>query len=185
MGQIKALISDFDGTLVDTFEANYQAYKETFKQYFIQLTRDFYRENFGLRIDDLCKKMNITDSELINKIKFLKSELYPLQFSYIRLNINLLNVFNYAKLQGIKIVLASTASKKNLYNVLKYFELENFFDIIICGEDVSKGKPDSEVYNIALKKLGITSDEALIFEDSEVGIQSAKNANIKYIKIKI
>ncbi len=185
MGQIKALISDFDGTLIDTFEANYQAYSKTFKKYNIQISRIFYQENFGLRIDDLCKKLKITDANLISNIKTLKSELYPLQFSYLKLNTYLLNVLNYAKQQGIKVALASTASKKNLYNVLKYFKLENFFDVIICGEDVNKGKPDPEVYNMAMNKLGVTADESLIFEDSEVGIQVAENANVKFIKIKI
>ena len=96
-----------------------------------------------------------------------------------------MNVLNYAKQQGIKVALASTASKKNLYNVLKYFKLENFFDVIICGEDVNKGKPDPEVYNMAMNKLGVTADESLIFEDSEVGTQAAENANVKFIKIKI
>lgn len=185
MGQIKALISDFDGTLVDTFEANFRAYQKVFKTYFnINMSRIFYEENFGLRIDDLCKKLNIDEYE-INRIKKLKSEEYPLQFSYLKLNVYLINVFNYAKQQGIKVALASTASKKNLYNVLKYFKLEDFFDIIICGEDVSKGKPNPEVYETALKKLNISSSEALVFEDSDVGMKAAENANINYVKIKI
>lgn len=185
MGQIKALISDFDGTLVDTFEANYHAYKKVFKLHNIDISRQFYEENFGLRIDDLCKKLNIIDKDVINTIKLEKSNQYPLEFKYLKLNVYLINVFNYAKQQGIKVVLASTASKKNLYNVLKYFKLEDFFDIIICGEDVSKGKPNPEVYETALKKLNISSNEALVFEDSEVGTKAAENANINYVKIKI
>ena len=185
MGQIKALISDLDGTLVDTFEANYQTYKVVFKMHNIDMSRQFYEENFGLRIDDLCKKLNIIDKDEINTIKVEKSNLYPLEFIYLKLNIFLLSVFTNAKQQGIKIGLASTASKKNVYNVLNYFKLENFFDIIICGEDVSKGKPNPEVYETALKKLNVSSNEALVFEDSEIGIKAAENANINYVKIKM
>lgn len=59
------------------------------------------------------------------------------------------------------------------------------FDIIICGEDVSKGKPNPEVYETALKKLNISSNEALVFEDSEIGMKAAENANINYVKIKM
>ena len=185
MGQIKALISDFDGTLVDTFEANFRAYQKVFKTYFdINMSHVFYQKYFGLRIDDLCKKLNIDECE-ISRVKKLKSEEYPLQFSYLKINTYLLNILTYAKQQGIKVALASTASKKNIYNVLKYFNLENFFDAIICGEDVIKGKPDPEVYNVAMNKLDVTADESLIFEDSEVGMQAAENANINYIKIKI
>lgn len=185
MGQIKAFISDLDGTLVDTFEANYQTYKVVFKMHNIDMSRQFYEENFGLRIDDLCKKLNIIDKDEINTIKVEKSNLYPLKFNYLKLNIYLLSVFTNAKQQGIKIALASTASKKNVYNVLNYFKLENLFDIIICGEDVSKGKPNPEVYETALKKLNISSNEALVFEDSEIGMKAAENANINYVKIKM
>ena len=185
MGQIKALISDLDGTLVDTFEANYQTYKVVFKMHNIDMSRQFYEENFGLRIDDLCKKLNILDKDEINTIKVEKSNLYPLKFNYLKLNIYLLSVFRNAKQQGIKISLASTASKKNVYNVLNYFKLENLFDIIICGEDVSKGKPNPEVYETALKKFNISSNEALVFEDSEIGMKAAENANINYVKIKM
>lgn len=77
MGQIKGLISDLDGTLVDTFEANYQTYKVVFKMHNIDMSRQFYEENFGLRIDDLCKKLNIIDKDEINTIK-LKKVIYIL-----------------------------------------------------------------------------------------------------------
>ncbi len=53
------------------------------------------------------------------------------------------------------------------------------------GEDVSKGKPNPEVYETALKKLNISSNEALVFEDSEIGMKAAENANINYVKIKM
>ena len=186
MGQIKALISDFDGTLVDTFEANFQAYKKVFMEHCnYEMSRDFYKENFGLRIDDLCKKLNIEDPDEIGAIKFAKSKCYPSEFKHLKLNLQLLNIFCYAKKVGIKIALASTASKKNLYNVLKYYELTEFFDVVICGEDVTQGKPNPEVYTVALDKLGITPDEALVFEDSEVGMKAAENAGIKFIKITI
>ena len=85
MGQIKGLISDLDGTLVDTFEANYQTYKVVFKMHNIDMSRQFYEENFGLRIDDLCKKLNIIDKDEINTIKVEKSNLYPLKFNYLKL----------------------------------------------------------------------------------------------------
>ena len=85
--------------------------------------------------------------------------------------------------QGIKTCVASTASKKNLYRVLKHFNLDLYFDIIISGDDVSKGKPSPEVYIKALDLLDCEPEEALVFEDSEVGCEAAEAAGIQYIKI--
>jgi HAD superfamily hydrolase (TIGR01509 family) len=183
---IKAIISDFDGTLVDTFEANYHAYKKAFKEAVnIDLNRDFYFNNFGLRIDDICKLLNIDDLSLLKHIKELKANYYPNFFEYLKINESLFNTYKALKAQGIKIALATTAAHKNLYNVLNYLNIADFFDLIVCGDDVNHGKPDPEVYIVAMNKLNVKPNETLIFEDSVAGIDAANNAKGNVIKIKI
>jgi beta-phosphoglucomutase len=90
-----------------------------------------------------------------------------------------------SKMQGIKTCIASTASRENLYNVLNHFNITNYFDIIITGENVTHGKPNPEVYNMALTLLDCEPDEALAFEDSDVGCEAAEGAEINYIKVKL
>ena len=175
MGQIKAIITDFDGTLVDTIIANCFAYSKAFEACGLELDSNLYKANYGLRFDDLCKKIGIEDNEIKKKIRSLKAN--------IRVNNELLKFISMCKGQGIKTCVASTASKKNLYGVLKYFNLDLYFDIIISGDDVSKGKPSPEVYIKALDLLDCEPEEALVFEDSEVGCEAAEAAGIQYIKI--
>ena len=184
MGQIKAIITDFDGTLVNTLMANLCAYKEAFKSVGIELNNELYKECYGLRFDDLCKWVGLKDKELCNQVKELKKKIYPSYFEYCVLNDKLLNYIRYCKSIGLKTCIASTAAKTNLYNVLNYFGITGDFDIIISGEDVSHGKPNPEVYNKALTLLDCESDEALVFEDSHVGCKAAEAANISYIKIR-
>ena len=90
-----------------------------------------------------------------------------------------------SKTQGIKTCIASTASRENLYNVLNHFNITNYFDIIITGENVTHGKPNPEVYNKALTLLDCEPEEVIVFEDSEVGCEAADNAEINYIKVKL
>lgn len=182
MGCISAIITDFDGTLVNTFESNYCAYKEAFEKYGYSITEEQYKECFGLRYDGLCERFNIKD-EHKQLIKDLKKEVYPKYFDKLKLNTYLMMIINAAKNMNIKICIASTASKENLYNVLNHFNIEKYFDLIITGEDVKFGKPNPEVYNIALNKLDCKSDEAIVFEDSDVGCLAAYDAGINYIKI--
>ena len=183
MGQIKAIITDFDGTLVDTIIANCFAYSKAFEACGLELDTNLYKENYGLRFDDLCKKVGIEDNEIKQKIRSLKANIYPEFFNHIRVNNELLKFISMCKGQGIKTCVASTASKKNLYGLLKYFNLDLYFDIIISGDDVSKGKPCPEVYIKALDLLDCEPEEALVFEDSEVGCEAAEAAGIQYIKI--
>ena len=184
MGRIRAIITDFDGTLVNTLASNFYAYQEACKQYGYTLTKEQYKEWYGLRYDDLCKKIGISN-EHKSAIKELKKKIYPSFFEFLRLNEGLMRFIISSKTQGIKTCIASTASRENLYNVLNHFNITNYFDIIITGENVTHGKPNPEVYNKALTLLDCEPDEALAFEDSEVGCEAADNAEINYIKVKL
>ena len=182
MGRIKAIITDFDGTLVDTFMANFLAYHEVFKNYGYLLTKEQYRACYGLRFDAFCDKMNIPH-DIRNGMTELKKNIYPSYFKYIELNQSLMMFIRHMKSNGVRTCIASTAASANLYNVLNYFGIGDNFDIVITGEHVSKGKPNPEVYLKALALLECEPDEAIVFEDSDVGCEAAENAEISYIRI--
>lgn len=66
---------------------------------------------------------------------------------------------------------------------IEYLHLENFFSLIIAGEDVKRAKPNPEIYNTILYKLNLLPENAIVFEDSNIGIEAAKAAGISYIKV--
>lgn len=183
MSKVKLLISDFDGTLVNTFRANYEAYKRSFSECGLNITEEDYRKSFGMRFDDFMKIMNISDIEVKQSIRELKSDYYPLFFEHLILNKPLLSFLRNFKTAGGYTALASTARKKNLMNVINYLGIKDAFSFISAGEDVKKGKPDPEIYENILVRFDMKPEEALVFEDSEVGIGAAANAGINYIQI--
>lgn len=172
-------ITDLDGTLVDTREANYLAYKETFSSiYNYDLSKDTYYSNFGLRIDDLLKYLNL-DVNKISDVKRLKSELYKKYLDKIKINITLYSMLLHKKQNTHKISLATTASYNNVMSVLNHFGISNLFDYIVTGEDVSVGKPDPETYNKIIYEFNyIDINKIYIFEDSDVGILAAEHSNV-------
>ena len=173
-------ITDFDGTLVDTREANYLAYKETFKKiYDYELKPEDYYDNFGLRINELLEKLGL-DIDKMNEVKKMKSRVYKKYFDRININLGLFTALYYKKQSGHIVALATTASKKNVENILNYFEINDLFDYIITGENVKNGKPDPEVYNKVIEKYSfVESDNIHIFEDSDVGLLAAHHSNAK------
>lgn len=184
---IKAVITDFDGTLVDTFEANYEAYLLAFKKYYYELgyglSRDQYQACFGLRFDAFMEYMKVFDPILRDKIKKEKARVYPLCFSSLKPNHTLISFIRCLKASGVKIAIASTAQRNNLINVLNYLNLADLFDLIIAGDAVKVGKPNPEIYLTTMSQLNVCPSETLIFEDSEVGLQSAEASGANYIKI--
>lgn len=183
MSQVKLLITDFDGTLVDTFEANFLAYQKAFSDCGMHLSETQYKECFGFRFDNFMTHMGIENEKIKQKVRELKGEYYPLFFDKLKVNQPLLYMLQTFKRSGGLTAVASTARKKNLQNALKFIRATDAFSLVLAGEDVNQGKPNPEIYNKVLEKLGVLPSEALIFEDSPVGIEAAEAAGINYILI--
>lgn len=180
---INLLITDFDGTLVDTFEANFHAYTRAFSDVGVNFTRTDYQRCFGYRFDRFMDEMNIMDEHTRLKIRELKGIYYPEYFHLLKINTALLDLLDSFHKAGKKTAIASTARKKNLMNVLNYIGVSSIFDVILAGENVSEGKPSPEIYLNVMNILNMNPEETLIFEDSDVGIKAAQQSGAQYLKI--
>ncbi len=183
MAQIKLLITDFDGTLVDTFEANYSAYQKAFAEYGFELSEQQYRDCFGFRFDDFMAAMGIADEAVKQSIRQAKGEYYPLFFDKLKVNQPLLSMLRCHKASDGLTAVASTARRKNLMNALEHIGAMDVFSLVLAGEDVHNGKPNPEIYHKVLQELSVSPEEALVFEDSQVGMEAAKAAHVNYIQI--
>ena len=180
---IKAIITDFDGTLVNTFQANYHAYREAFAQVGLSISEEEYRRCYGLRFDDFMKVMGIEEPETRKRIRAIKGECYPNHFGLLRVNQPLLDFIRMFRKSGGLTAVASTARAKNLANALGHIGATGDFDLILAGEDVVNGKPSPEIYKTVMSRLGVSAAQTLIFEDSQVGLEAAEASGAQYIKI--
>lgn len=178
---VKAIITDFDGTLVDTFQANWLAYQKAFVEVGITLTIDQYRECFGYRFDRFMASMNIKDPKVAAHIKDAKKTYYPDFFSWLRPNTALIELISSYHAMGLKTAIASTARRENLLNAVNHLGIADIFDLIYAGVDVKVGKPSPEIYLKAMTALQVEASETLIFEDSLVGIQAAQASGALYM----
>ncbi len=183
MSSVKLIICDFDGTLVDTFESNFLGYEAAFESLGMSLSRDVYRRCFGMRFDRFMDTLDITDGQLHQEIRDRKTSFYPRFFDKLRVNRPLLNFVKSFHQGGGKTAIASTARVENLMNALRHIDAVGIFDLILAGEQVKHGKPHPEIYLKVLEQMGVTPNEALVFEDSPVGIQAAEAAGINYITV--
>lgn len=180
---IKAIITDFDGTLIDTFEANFRAYQDAFSAMNLSFTVEKYHEYFGYRFDKFMQEMDVNDEKIATQIKEYKKNAYSKYFEYLIPNNKLIELISTFHQMGGKTAIASTASRENLMNAVNYLGIANHFDLIYTGEDVKQGKPSPEIYIKAMEALGVKSHEVMIFEDSPVGFQAAKESGANYIPI--
>lgn len=178
---IKAIITDFDGTLVDTFEANLRAYQKALLDVGVELTAERYRQCFGYRFDRLMTALGITDDKTAEAVRKAKAECYPQYFGLLRPNASLIQLIESFRQMGGKTAIASTARRENLMNALNYLGIARIFDLIYAGVDVREGKPSPEIYLKTMNALHVNAQDTLIFEDSEVGIEAAKASGAYYM----
>ncbi len=184
--EIKLLLIDFDGTLVDTRQANYRAYRDVLKEINFDLDEEQYLNSFfGMRCGEFMRQLGFTDSYEIDRMRRRKIEIYPNHFNTVKLNQPLWDYAQSFRAEGGKVWIVSTGQTVNINNVMNYLSLTEKVDGLITGADVKNSKPSAECYLKAMNREGITPAESLIFEDSEVGIKAAIESGASYIKVKL
>ena len=86
--------------------------------------------------------------------------------------------------RGIRLAVTSSADGDVIDEILRRFNLREFFELIVDGHDVVNGKPDPEAYLVTARKLGVAPDECVVFEDSHVGVVAAKAAGMTCIAVR-
>ena len=171
---MKLAIFDMDGTLFDTRQANYMAYKQALNEFGFDVSREYYFDFCnGKYYMDFLPQLVGEDKEILQKIHALKKECYQEFLGEVIPNKHLLRILEAIRGQ-YKTALVTSASRKNVETLLSYFNIDNQFDIIITQEDVKGKKPDPEGFLYAMKMFDADSDETMIFEDSAEGIEAAR-----------
>ncbi len=184
--QTRLLLIDFDGTLVDTRQANYRAYRDVLKEIGIDLDEEtFFSEYFGMRCGEFLRRMGFTDSYEIDRLRRRKIEVYPQHFDTVRLNTWLWDLSQEFRKQGGKAWIVSTGQTVNIKNVMNHLKLEGCFDGVFTGADVMDSKPSPECFLKAMAAEGCTPEQTLIFEDSVVGLEAARASGAQFIKVQM
>ncbi|MBL6992077.1 MAG: HAD family phosphatase [Bacteriovoracaceae bacterium] len=183
MSEIKCFIFDLDGTLCSTIEANIEAYRMVFQCHNVPFSQDKYLSCQGMTFPKMIKELAPQISgEIIEKIKISKREEYKKRINLIHPNRPLIEYLKYIK-NSYPVGLVTSASRPNAETVLNYLKLIDKFDVKLFADDVVLSKPDPEGYVKCADLLKIRPENCLVFEDSNAGIESAKKAGMKVVKI--
>lgn len=180
---MKLVLVDFDGTLADTSAVNYLAYKDAIEEYGYTIDERYYVcKCNGKHYLDFLPQLVGDNKELIEIIHKKKKIAYKDHINCARVNYHLVEILNALKAMA-KIVIVTTASKKNVEELLEEFHLVELFDGIITGDDVKNKKPNPEGFLKAMLQYGCTAEETIIFEDSAEGLEAARAAKVECYKV--
>lgn len=182
---VKGMIFDMDGTVVNTIENDYKAWKRLFKEHAVDFSYDDFVMLSGVKGTELVKKyLDLPEEELIAFVR--KKNQYFFEISEkdgLEMMPHVSKLLSTIKTASYKTALATGGNAEKVGFILKHVNLEGYFDEIVTSDDLKKGKPAPEIFQIAAQKLGIEPDEALVWEDAPLGVQAAKNGNFKCVAI--
>ena len=171
-----------DGVIIDSEQAVIDCWKITADKYGIP------------DIEVFCHKVLGVNSENTRKIF---NEMYEGRFSYddfkpemrdlfnkrfengdVKVKPGCRELLNFLKENGIKTAICSSTSEAAVKREMKWVGLYELFDVYMCGDQVTRSKPDPEIWIKGLDKLGVKADNAAAIEDSYNGVRSAKAAGL-------
>lgn len=182
---IKGIILDLDGLISDTERLHQKAYQDAFRELGIELSGKTYQKIWiqdGNGLVYFLKQINRQDLE-IEKIRNLKKKYYDI---YLETDLNpmpyaieFIEHF-YGK---VPMAVASASLKRDVKKVLEIFDIIKYLEFYLTYDDVTKSKPDPEIWLMAAERLGLKPEECICLEDAEKGIIAANRANIPVIAI--
>lgn len=182
MKKIKAVVFDMDGVIFDTERVYMEEWDEVFKKYgykfkpsvYLDLmgtgrknVRRVFKEVFGedLPLDDMYKDKDAMIFETIRKGDL------PIKKGAVEL-------LDFLRKNGYKIALATSAIRERLDIQIKINNMHEKFDAMVCGDDITKSKPNPEIFIKAAEKLGVLPEECIVVEDSAAGIKGAHDGKM-------
>ncbi|MBN2175571.1 MAG: HAD family phosphatase [Bacteroidales bacterium] len=181
-----AAIFDMDGVIVDNYKYHQQAWKIFCERHQINFESSFKSKIFGSNNKDHLEAFfnrSLTGSE-IKKFENEKEEIYRDLYGPVMQPVGGLIPFLVELNQNkVEMALATSSPSINVEFVLTETGTKKYFNTIVDASMVNKGKPDPEIYLMTAGLLTISPDKCIVFEDSLLGIESAKSAGMKVIGI--
>ena len=182
-----ALIFDMDGVLVDSNPFHVQKWIEFLHERGIPYNAEnLPKQILGSRNDTALRRFfgrDLPEGEIEKLSEDLEARFRAAFRPHAQPLLGLKTLMDECRGEGIPLAVASSAMTKNVDFVVDTLKLRSYFASIVTGDDVSRPKPDPEIYIQAAERLTLAPAKCVAFEDSFVGIESAKRASMKCVAI--
>ena len=180
----KALIFDLDGTVADTMQNHFKAWRKALTPHGIEFTADLFKSLTGKTRIATIKRLN----ELFGT-KMDTVEVGNVKAAHFNTLVNATKEISIVadvvrKYHNILPMSIGTGSTRNgAKKTLEIIEMSHYFDYVITANDISKAKPDPETFLKCALLMGVEPENCVVFEDGILGIEAAKEAGMMVVDV--
>ncbi|WP_413574816.1 HAD family hydrolase [Bdellovibrio sp. HCB290] len=180
----KALLFDFDGTVADTMPAHLGAWNKALAKYDLTLSREQHMAWAGRPTHRIVEMMNELHKTSIDPQQFLQEkEVHYLsslhEVSTIKTVMEVIHHYH----GKLPMAIVTGSRRKIVGLTMDQLNLHSYFDLLVCAEDYTQGKPAPDCFLMAASKFNIAPTDCLVFEDANLGIQAAHSAGMNCLKV--
>ena len=187
MDKINTVIFDMDGVIFDTERVYLETWTEVFEKYGYNMTREIYTSVMGIgrkNVMNTFKSIYGDDLPIDNMYKEKDEILYrKIEKGEIPTKDGVEEVLKFLKKNNYNIALATSAKRNRVDKHLNDSNLKGIFDVIVCGDEVKKSKPNPEIFLYVANKLNINRKNCIVIEDSLSGVKAGNNAGMLVVNI--
>jgi beta-phosphoglucomutase len=189
MSKIKGVIFDLDGVLVSTDEFHYQGWARLAADEGISFTReDNHRQRGVSRMESLEVLLENSDKVYTDEQKLemaTRKNGYYVEFLQDLTPADALpgarEILAALREAGVKLAVGS--SSRNTPLIMEKVDICGFFDAVADGNDITRSKPDPEVFLLAAERLGLKPEECVVVEDAEAGVEAARRGGMRVVGV--
>lgn len=175
-----------DGVIADTAPYHFKAWQEVFQKRGINFTTEDFKHNFGQRNDSIIRYAlgkNASPDE-VDVIVNEKEENYRQRVAQnIKPLSGAIELIRALKEHRVKMAIASSAPIENIQLVTRGLAVNNYFQVIVWGREVTEGKPSPQAFLLASKRLEVEPKNCVVIEDAVAGVAAAKRAGMKCLAV--
>jgi tRNA threonylcarbamoyl adenosine modification protein YeaZ len=182
----RGVIWDMDGVIIDSADLHFQSWREALAKRGIEMSRAQFDETFGWRNDDIFEYVTGRRPSMaeVATVGGEKEAVYrKMVAGKARFFPGVLELMSSLKEGGFQQGVASSAPPENLALIIKEMKLDPFIEATIDASQVSRGKPDPQVFLKAAEKLGLAANACLVIEDAVAGVEAARRAGMAVIAV--
>ena len=178
---VRAVVFDMDGVLIDAREWHYEALNRALRLFGLEISRFDHLSTYdGLPTRRKLEMLSI-ERGLPRRLHSFLNELkqrYTMEIVHSQCKPTFHHEYALSRLrrEGLLLGVASNSVRKTVETMMDQSGLRPYLEVLVSNEDVTHGKPDPEMYVLAMERLGVRPDECLVVEDNEHGIRAARAA---------